>query len=275
MVVLAIAQPTTPKIISVKTAQEFLKVLASNTIIEVSPGRYDLSTTTAETGSYFAYTEVHDGVELRISDLQNLTIRNPQPKQKVEFITQPSYGNVFVFNNCQNIKFENITAGHGEAKGYCTGGVLKFVSCQGISIENCNLYGSGMEGITAENVTSLNGKNVQIYECTYSLMSLNNVQNASFEHCAFTKSIEFDMLNLSDCGLVSFKNCTIADNKTGIEDYTDYALFNLSGNTVVNLDKCTISGNTAAYLSNKADALKMKNTKIRGNNRFTKKKFKE
>jgi hypothetical protein len=249
------------KTVRVSNVEEFLNALASNVVIEAQAGKYDVSDFTEMSGSSYSYERVYDGKELVITGLQNLTIKG----KGVEFVTKPAYGNVFFFKNCDKITIEGITAGHSPDKGSCVGGVLKFLDTPSVTISNCKLYGSGIEGITAENVSNLTCKNTDIYECTYGLLTLVKVKNATFEKCTLRDSKEFDLINISNSGNVTFKDCKITGNQTGVESFTDYALFNVSNTTKVTVEKCLIENNVAQYFSKDKKAVVVKSTTLNKN----------
>lgn len=259
---LAYAQKT----VNVSTAEELLEAFAPNVIIQLQAGKYDLSllAETMAKGEYYSYEPVYDGLELVVKDINNLTIKG----KGAEIVTQPAYGNVFVFKNCNNIILEDFTAGHSPEKGGCVGGVLKFIDVPNVSINNCNLYGSGIEGITAENVANLACKNVDIYECTYGLMTLTNVGKASFEKCTFRDSEQYDLINITNGGKIVFKNCKITNNKTG--DAMNYALFNVQNTASVVVESCTIENNTVQVFAKDAKSVTLKNTTL-NKNRINKK----
>jgi hypothetical protein len=109
---------------------------------------------------------------------------------------------------------ENIDAGHGPEKGDCTGGVLNFSNSYNININNSVLFGSGIEGITAEKVNNLKCSKTIIRGCSYGIMTLNNCSDIEFNDCEFSDNKEFDLINLADCIDVTFTKCKISENKS-------------------------------------------------------------
>lgn len=159
----------------------------------------------------------------------------------VEIITEPVYGNVLSFDNCSNITIENVDAGNGAEKGACTGGVFFLIRSRNINIRNTIMYGSGMEGITAEEVTGLKVSNSTIWGCSYSIMSIINSSDVEFSNCRFRDNAEYDMINIySTMSSVVFKSCTITGNQTGSESYSDYSLFNVNSDYPLVLENCNI-----------------------------------
>ncbi|MEO1655864.1 MAG: right-handed parallel beta-helix repeat-containing protein, partial [Bacteroidota bacterium] len=253
------------KNIKVTNAQEFLRALGSNRVLLMAPGVYDFSDLMDAGGDHHYFKDAYDGQELWIRGTDNLTIKSADPKQIAEFVTQPQYGNVLAFENCKNITIENIEAGHGASKGSCTGGVLFFSQVSNVQINNCLLYGSGIEGITTSSVDGLTARNVRIRGCTYGIMTIEGSENIRFENCSFTDNMEFDLINIIASPKVTFKNCVISQNQTGIESYSDYSLFKFQYTGSAILNNTLVKYNRSAHLTNDKGKLEVKNSQIRNN----------
>jgi len=252
---------------TVNTAEEFVKAIKSNATVTLSESDFHVSKIFSGEGNT-SLQECYDGQELVISDVKNLTISGTSLKSHL--ITEPRYGYVLIFKNCENITIENITAGHGPQKGSCTGGVFSFENCKNVTIDNCVLYGSGTEGLTLHKVTDFTLQNSVIKECTYSIISASSSSSVSFNNCSFFENQEFDLINLDHCKDFTFKKCEIKNNKTtdgrNIPSYCNYSLFNLDKATQnITLVKCKITGNTTCYFSNSKTSLKLKRTKLKNN----------
>ncbi|MDX2304311.1 MAG: right-handed parallel beta-helix repeat-containing protein [Microscillaceae bacterium] len=263
------------KTVPVKNATEFLAALGSDRTIMLEYGVYDFSTTAQESGTSYQYNEVYDGLELHVSGLKNLTIKSKDANRPAELLTQPAYGNVIVFMDCENIRIENIEAGHGATKGSCVGGVFKMINSKNFTINNCLLYGSGIEGITTENLDGLTCTKTDIRGCTYGVMSLLNSKNILFDQCKMYENKEYNLFLFNNCQNVRFKNTVISHNMTGTEEYSTYPLFELEGGSApIILEDCVIKYNTCNYLSTKESSLKMTRCELR-DNYITKGEYKE
>lgn len=261
------------KSIQVNSSQEFLDALGPNRTLLLTPGVYDFSEMMGSGGDHYYFKNAYDGRELWITGADNLSIKSADPQRPAEFVTQPEYGNVLVFERAKNLTIENIEAGHGASKGSCTGGVLKFNNMSNIKINNCLLYGSGIEGITASSVDGLTLRNVNIRGCTYGIMTIEGSENVRFENCSFTDNMEFDLINIIASPKVIFKNCVISQNQTGIDSYADYAIFKFQYTGSAVLDNTLVKYNRAVHLSNEKAKLEVKNSQIR-NNYYAKGQFK-
>lgn len=264
----------TNKLIIVDNADQFVDAIGSDRTIQLQGSTIFLSNVmSSERGTNYRFDEEYDGHELVIFGVKNLKIVGLGPKP-VKIITKPVYGDVIAFDNCENVTIENVDAGHGPEKGGCTGGVFNLKNCKNVAINNSILYGSGMEGITAEAVTNLKCNNTIIRGCTYSIMSLNNCKKFEFNNCEFTDNKEFDLVNISNCNGVKFVSCDFSNNSTGIEEYSDFSLFNVTKSTSVLLKDCRVESNQTVFFCKKANTIEMSNTKLE-NNSFTKGRFME
>ena len=265
-----------PPVIKVNNALEFVEAIGSNRIIQLEGNTIYLSDiSSSKSGSNYRFDEeLSDEHELVIFDVSNLKIIGFGLKP-VKIITKPVHGDVLVFNNCSDIILENIDAGHGPEKGVCSGGVLNISDSKNISIKNSVLFGSGIEGITAEKVKNLNCNNTIIRGCTNSIMTLNNCTEIKFNDCEFNDNKDSDLINLSDCINVTFSKCNISNNRTGYSDECyDYSIFNINQSIGVKLEECNISNNMSCYFSKKANSFDMKDCTLENNN-FQKGNFKE
>lgn len=156
--------------VTVTTPDEFLAAIAPNTEIIVDAELIDLSKATGygkTNGDYYYWAEEFDGPELFIAEVSNLTIRGSGEDHNANVISSvPRYSDVLNFFNCSNIMVTGLTAGHTEEPGYCVGGVLFFMNCQDVLVEDCGLFGCGTWGVSAERSKNIQIINNDIYECS-------------------------------------------------------------------------------------------------------------
>lgn len=168
--------------IKVRNVDEFLAALASNTVITLSPGVYDLNKA-SDYGGYgsdaYYWRADYDGPCLVLSGLKDLTIHGEGAVLRAE----PRYADVLAFENCTGITLTGFVAGHTEQPGTCSGGVLNFSACSGITVASCHLYGCGIYGISAWATKDMTVKETEIYDCTLGAVSLTGTENISFESC--------------------------------------------------------------------------------------------
>ena len=174
-------------VIRVSNVDEFLNAIAPDTVIELAPGTYDLSTASSYRGSstnpFLVWNEVYDdGAELEIRGVQNLTIRGAG-KDSTTIAAMPRYANVIKFSGCQDVTIEGLTAGHTTEPGWCMGGVLRFENCDRTTVNACGLYGCGIIGVWARECSDLTVTDCDIYECSYGAVDVDRCRNVRVEGC--------------------------------------------------------------------------------------------
>jgi Right handed beta helix region len=208
--------------VRVTNAVELMRAIAPGRTVVLAPGEYLVSEIPDDVPSDFVrFDQAGDGFQMVVHDVAGLELRG-EGTHLSHIIASPRYGQVIRFQDCAGIKLVNIKAGHGPEKGYCTGGVLDFYNCAGITIEDCFLYGSGTEGITAESCAGLTMRNSLITGCTYGIMTIANSSDASFSDCKFFDNMEFEMLNFRNSSKISFTDCKFRKNRMGEFDGIDF-----------------------------------------------------
>ncbi|MDY5563679.1 MAG: right-handed parallel beta-helix repeat-containing protein, partial [Candidatus Limivicinus sp.] len=172
--------------VHVSTVDEFLTAIASDTEIYLEDGVFDLSTASnygvAGGANYVWYDTYVDGPQLVISGVKNLSITGGGA-DKASIQAVPRYAEVLAFENCQNITLKDFTAGHTQAPGHCTGGVVYFANSSDLSVEDCSLYGCGVWGITLNGCGDVAVKNTEIYDCSYGDLNFASSKNIRLENC--------------------------------------------------------------------------------------------
>ena len=175
--------------VTVTTVDEFLAAIAPNTEIIVDAELIDLSKATCygkTNGDYYSWAEEFDGPELFITGVSNLTIRGSSEDHNMNVISSvPRYSDVLNFFNCSNVMVTGLTAGHTEEPGYCMGGVLSFMNCQDILVEDCGLFGCGTLGVKAESSKNIQIINNDIYDCTVGGVELNYCDDVNVDGNTF------------------------------------------------------------------------------------------
>ena len=202
----------------VSNVDEFLAALGSERTIILDAEYYDL-TTANDYGSpgndYYFWKESYDGPELVITNVNDLTIdvnKDAYPASEAAMhhtiTATPRYANVLSFQYCNNIALLNFTAGHTEAPGLCSGGVLSFQNSSSIFISSCRLYGCGTIGIEAMNSSSFLVNGCEIYDCSQGGAFFWNTDGISFDNCSI-HDIEGYALMFSNCGDKTWNGQTI------------------------------------------------------------------
>jgi hypothetical protein len=241
-------EQSTQTLIKVSNAKEFLEALGSNKIIEMAPGKYNLSEwdpifnnqpeevppypNLSNEGSPKLARNVSwsdnpfDGGELVLSKIKNLTIRGLKTPGSAEIIVDPRYAFVLSFDDCSGIAIEGLSVGHSVG-GECMGGVFFFTNSSQITISNTAMYGCGTVGLWLDNASDMKVTDSRIYKCTDGIMVANEGKNITFENCTFDDnpgSYYSSLVSVNETKNMSFSNCQFnnnhGDNMFAVENAT-------------------------------------------------------
>ena len=173
--------------IRVKTVDEFLSAIGPDRTIVLDGKLFDLSSASgygSVAGEYWFWQESYDGPALVIQGVSGLTIKaaGDNPKETV-LSAVPRYADVLGFRSCSDICLTGFTAGHTKEPGLCSGGVFFFQSCDGITIENCRLYGCGVLGVQCSDCSSFSSSRTEIYECSQGAVYMYMTKGIHFSDC--------------------------------------------------------------------------------------------
>ncbi|MDD6681731.1 MAG: right-handed parallel beta-helix repeat-containing protein, partial [Clostridiales bacterium] len=226
--------------VEVDNIDDMLAAIKDGAHIYLAPGVYDLSKAESYgsgTGGTYSWLETGDGSQLMISDVQDLTIE-AQDAEKTIISALPRYATVMNFMNCENLTLKNITLGHVEGAGVCSGGVLYLGNCRGVTVDDCALFGCGTIGVQAEYSDSISVKNTEIYDCSYGASWIIGCYDIRFENCEI-----FDCAAIG-AGLFAVENSAeIAVINSNIHDNNGSAMLACSYSKGVYFGGNTVSGN--------------------------------
>ena len=226
------------KNVTVTNADDFIKAIASNTNITLKINgtlkisdaldKLDKSRDVAdkESDEYAQlapgvyYTGEFDGRAILIANINNLTI-NGVSANATHIQSEATYADVLRFAYCNNITVKNIKAGHVE-KGYCVGDVISFSNCKNSNIDNCDLYGCGVNGLSMYETSGLKVSNTEIHDCSENMVVISDCQNIRFITCS-----------MHNCGAgiatwgaknanITYEECEIIEPVYDDEYYGDY-----------------------------------------------------
>jgi len=235
--------------VSVTSTLEFLEAIAPGMTIYIEMNEIDPIIFTNDypdaISEYCSFEYAYDGQQLVIHDLEGLTIIGPE-QLRARLLSPYVYTSVIQFRNCKDISLQWLNCGH-EVEGYCTGGVLAFENCHGVEINNCDLWGCGIEGLTIIESSGITCSQTTIRDCSYSIMSIYNSRDISFQDCLMHDNREFEQLNFTDSQQVRFSNCAIWNNST-----SGYYSSNLisARRSEITFSQCAIFNNSVEALMN-------------------------
>ena len=210
--------------VTVTTVDEFLAALGSNREIIIDAPMLDLSTATGYKdmtgGENYDWSDIYDGPQLNIRNLDNLTIRGKDGKGANVISAVPRYAQVLCFEGCTNLTVKDVTLGHTKEPGYCAGGVLDLQRCTNVTVENTGLFGCGTIGIQSYQCVNMALTGNEIYECSYGGISLNQCQKVDMTNNTFRDlGEEYGgyIYYVSGCADLTFDG-----NHISGEDYLEY-----------------------------------------------------
>ncbi len=126
--------------------------------------------------------EIHPAESYIINNVNNLTIEGD-----AKIATENLMSAALTFKQCSNIKIDGLTIGHlNQYKEYqCEGPVIAAYNSSELTINGCNLFGCGAEGLYADDVKDIEINNSRIYECTYTGIWLAGKSNTAHYAAAF------------------------------------------------------------------------------------------
>ncbi len=239
----------------VHTVDELLSAIASDTAIYLAPGDYNLASASdygaqSDAAAPYSWVEVYSDVEggeapayeLCISGVSNLALIADNTTDARPTITAvPRYANVLRFTACDDIALWGVTAGHTEAPGECSGGVIMLEYVNGAKINECRLYGCGTVGIQSYESRAISAEGTHIFDCSYSAVSAYSTTDFVLDHC-----------QVYDCGINGYDGLFSLSSTTGfsvlnsdISDCTGATLITSGYSRNVYMLGCTVSGSTA------------------------------
>ncbi len=203
--------------VTVKTVDELLAAIAPDTCITMEMGVYNLSTAEnygVSGGTYYYWEDVSEGYELVITGVDKLCIRGTDADEVI-LSAKPRVADVLSFRKCANIAVGDLTAGHTEEPGVCIGGVLEFLTTDGIVVDDCALYGCGIVGVTARDCINIRVEDTDIYDCSMGAARLESCYNALFDDCEVYDCEGGELFGIYASNEVAIINSDIHDNSVG------------------------------------------------------------
>jgi len=249
--------PTAVKtIVKVSTIDDFLAAIAPNTEIVLEGELFDLSKATAygnTNGAYYYWNPVHDGYELVIHNVNNMTICSLDDDMDKHSITAfPRYANVLHFQFCSNITLSGFTAGHAETGAACGGGVIRIDSSEQFTIDNCGLFGCGTIGIDASSSRSITVTECDIYECTTGgifahMVNDMEIKNTTFRDLGGYNGMSGYIIAPMECSNIIMDGEEVTDriNYFAEKVNADEISFRVNGEAV---DSVSVYGGTVPYV---------------------------
>ena len=248
-------------VVTVSTVEELAEAIQDRRKIVLKGGEYNFSELDAsaiqnpklDVLSYYG-----EPAEYTIRNVRNFGLEAAEG-EKVVISTEAPYGKVLAFDSCNDITLRGLTCGHEVEPGYCTGSVIHLYESNNVMIDNCHLYGSGTYGVEAYDSRNLCVEGTELFDCTYGLVELSNVDEASFRNCTFRDSKEFSMFSFHNSHDVILQDCQIFGNHS---DSAQYPFISAPGSWKVRFENCEFKENTYHYFLAETDSLSMERIKF-------------
>jgi hypothetical protein len=247
------------EVISVGTADELVSAIGPNRIIELRHGVYDISSVPQRKMEFVRWAKVFDGHELIVSNVAGLKLIGAA--KAPQLLAKPRYANVLTFDGCTDITLENLVLGH-TPEGYCEGGVVRMSKCRDVTIDKCDLFGCGIEGLSLSDVAGLRFSHSTIRDCTYGIMTVSGSSDILMSDSSFIRNKEFGGFSFSKSRNIRLERCIIKDN---MFDSLAANLFSATSCSDIIISGGEISGNKYKGIMSPIDCVKIINTKIEGN----------
>ena len=214
------------KTVTVTTAEELLEAIGPDTEILIGGGQMNLSTALQnlwdQGGSawnaehkYVQLQECYDGVELVIQDAENLRIAGASENPAdTELVIEPRYGAVLTFKNCRNVEMASLTMGHTQM-GECTGNVVNFSRCENALLQQLDLYGCGVYGLSAKDSGNFHVRESILRDCSMGPVDIEGGRGFyRFYDCSLTGSEAYAYYDGIEDTQLYFNRCTFGPKET-------------------------------------------------------------
>jgi hypothetical protein len=252
-------------VVKVTNVKELVRAIASNTTLELSSGRYNLSKALNIENPNIDWRYNNDEIyDPLIFNVKNLTIKG---EENTEIIIDAYDGAVLSFRKCSNLKLQNLIIGHTKPAD-CESPVLNIQDVDGMMIDNCELYGSGEAGFYLYNVINFTFNNSVIRDCSNCIMSIGYSKNVSFKKSDFKETGNLNLITINE-GTTNayFENCLIHNNSTNNENENSNCIFFIDADCKnIKVEKCDIKNNEINRLVNNESLIILKGNTYTGNN---------
>ena len=207
--------------LSVRTVDELLRSLGPQRTILLDGALFDLSQAAnygSKGGEYYYWVQTYDGPKLVIHDVDGLTLRAAaEAPEDTAISAVPRYADVLSFSNCSDLRLEGFTAGHTVEPGSCSGGVLLFENCAGVTVERCRLYGCGILGLQGSNCRDVAVTDCEIYECSQGAVSFYRTEGLVFTGCD-VHDVPSPALTLRECSGMRWNGADLLGERLDLDE---------------------------------------------------------
>lgn len=209
------------KIVRVKTAEELLRAIAPQTIVEIEPGEYIVTEVKPFDGHWIKFVTAARGVdagrpeignEIMIRRVTGLTLRAADPKNPPRILAKPRFALVFDITGCTDVVLDNLVLGHTH-EGMCSAGVVGVTDSTDVTIDRCDLFGCGYEGFVFKESNNVRVNRSRIHDCKGALAEIFACRGVVVEDTSFDSNLDiYDGIRIRRSHDVSFERCAFTNN---------------------------------------------------------------
>lgn len=257
-------------VLRVATVESLLRAIGSNRIVELASGEYDLTGATEISSAHVQWhvaqewTPLSKEMELVIAGVENLTIRAGEGERPHVFTSHP-YAYVVRLEGARSTTLAGLLLGHYPEPAGCMAGVVHIVNGRDVVLADCELYGSGAEGLTVRDTARLRVFRSTITECTSGILTVSGSEDVTFEQSVFRGNGQYYGLSFPASRRVRFVDCTISGNRIREPLFSADATAGGDRDLLIEITGGVIAGNTAARLAENWDAVRLEGTEVMDN----------
>lgn len=266
----------------VESADQFLDALASDHLVLLAPGNYDLSSASvlsAIENSKQENTELTENLfyssssGLTVKGVKNMKILGTGNGSNDVVISSSQPENyILTFLGCSNIEISNVRGQHGALENEEYGsGIWFFNQCSRVTVSNNDLR-NGKVGVRVSRSKEFTMKNTKISECNSGFVEFIDSWTLRVGNCTFADNIACDHFwYMTGCMDILVENSSFENNVFKVNrNCKSSKLFSITRSEMVFFKNNAIKNNETRYLGN-SEAVRL----LQSANEIKRNKFKD
>lgn len=200
-----------PLEITVSTVPEFLAALGSDRTIILQPGEYDLSQADSIDRPHCRWERGFSKNELHIVGVNNLKIESYK-KSGARVTSQANYGQVIVFEDCDNLTLQNLKVDRENEHPTCPGGALTFQNCNNLVLDRLQIVVHRPQGLTLRICNHVRVTHCSVRASTQATVDVTRCDAVLFTDCDLRVNAGRNLIAVQASNSVRFHDCALLDN---------------------------------------------------------------
>ena len=218
----------------VTDVEELLRAIGSDRTIVLASGSYRIPAASRVQSRYVSLEPVAGGRQLVITGISGLTLRG---EEGVEILADPPGAYVLCLRESESVTIQGIAFGHTVEVG-CGAGVLSLEGCTGVTIESCELSGSGTVALEIRDSSDITFADSAAFGCSWGAVYADQSTRVTVRGCDIRDNGAYPLLSFSGCEAVEISSSVFLRN-------SGEAFIAIEGDRYqVTLVDCDISGST-------------------------------